>query len=423
MESLVRDIDGGKVQITFTLTDEERAAYEARALQHVGAELTVKGFRKGHAPEELVRQHAGHEELEQEMLFQAFRRFYPEFIREQNLEVIGEPSLALQSHDPFVFHVTSAKLPHVDLGKWEKVRVKRKAVSVEEKEVTDMLTDLRESRASEASVTRLASAGDRIEMDYELSMGGVPLEGGSYKNHGAILGKQQLLPGFEEQVLGMKPGEEKTFDFTFPADFKADLAGKTAQAKVKLTSVFERTVPEATDEFAKSLGKIDSLNDLVAKLRQNLAEERNAEEAQRLEREMLETLVDKATFGPIPELLLASEAEKMLHELRHGIEERGLPWADYLANLKKDEAALKKEFSKPADRRVRVALLVRTFSKQFNLEADEEEVEADIASTISRYGDDERVAAQVATEDYHLYVKNILTNRKVIAWLTEKLVE
>ncbi len=423
MQHAVSDVAGGKVQVTFTLTAEEHAKFEARSLLRLGAQLAVKGFRKGHAPEDIVRQHVAASELKEETLLEAVREAYPAFIREQELEVVGEPVLALQSEDPFVFHVTSAKLPKVDLGKWDKVRVKRKPVQAEAKDVDELLESVRENRASEAAVARPAAPGDRIDMDYELSQGGVPLEEGRRAGYSAILGKGQLLPGFEEQVLGMKPGEEKTFDITFPKDFRPDLAGKTVQVKAKLTAVFERTLPEVTDDFARSLGKFDSAEDLKAKLKHNMLEEREAVESQRVEREMLEVIVGKASFGDIPELLLMSETEKMLHELKHGIEERGLGWSDYLASIKKDEAQLKSEFSKPAERRVKVALVIRAFSKQFNLEADDDAVETDIASTLARYGDDERVASQLNTDDYRLYVKNILTNRKVIAWLTEKLVE
>ncbi|MDZ4229518.1 MAG: trigger factor [Candidatus Veblenbacteria bacterium] len=423
MEHQVAPVAGGKIQITFTLTTAEQARFELRALRAAGSLVEVKGFRAGHVPDEVVRKQVGEEQLQQDAMWEAVKEFYPELVHELALDVVGSPVLALQSVEPFVFHVTVARLPDVDLGKWDKVKVKRKAVEVAEDDVAKFITQIRESRASEAAVARPAKLGDRVEIDFEVSQGGVIIEGGKETKYPTVLGQGRLVPGFEDNLIGMSAGEEKRFEITFPKDYRADLAGKKAQVVVKLKQVFQRTLPEVTDEFARTLGKFTSAEDFKAKLRENLLEEHTQLEDQRVEREMLEALVERAHFSELPEVLLKSEAEKMLHELKAGITERGLDWPQYLLSIKKDEAALKKEFSTPAERRVKVALIVRIFAKQEKLEADEAAVEEDIAHALSHYGNDKRAVAQLNSDDYRDYVRQTITNRLVIEWLKAKLVE
>ncbi len=423
MEHTITPVAGGKVQITFNLTPEERGKFELRALRQAAADLNVKGFRPGHIPDDVVRKQIGEETLQQETMWQAIKELYLKVVKSLEFDVIGQPNLALQSWEPMVILVTVARLPEVNLGKWEKIKVKRQAIEVPEEEVNKLINQIRDSRASEAAVARGAQLGDRVEMDFDVSLGGITIDGGKQTGYPAVLGSGQLVPGFEDNIVGLKPGEEKKFDITFPSDYRQDLAGKKAQVWAKAKQVFERTLPELTDEFVKGLGKFDSAQDFKAKLKQNLHEEKAAHEEQRVERAMLEEIIKAASFGEIPDSLLANEAETMLHELKHGIEEKGVEWQQYLTSISKDEAALKKEFSGPAERRVKVALAIRTLAKQESLEVDEAAVEQEVARALQHYGSDDRAAAQFNNEDYRGYLKQILTNRRVIEWLKKKLIE
>lgn len=423
MEQQIKPVDGGKIQITLTLSPEEKAKFELRALRQAASELSIKGFRPGHVPDDVLRKQVQPEVLQQETMWEAIKEIYPRVIKDQKLDVIGQPSLALQSVEPFVIHVTVAQLPEVDLAKWDKAKVKRQEIKIEQGEVDKLINQIKDSRATEATVSREARRGDRVEIDFEVSLGGVVIDGGKQVNYPVVLGSGQLVPGFEDNLVGAKPGEEKKFDLTFPDDYRKDLAGKKAQVSVKLSQVYERTLPDLSDEFVRGLGKFASAEDFKNKLHENLREEKEAFEEQRLERALLEAIVAQSNFGTIPEVLLVNEAETMLHELKHGIEERGLEWSQYLQSIQKDEAGLKKEFSTPAERRVKVALVVRTFARQQGLEADEAAVEQEVAHTLEHYHGDQRAEAQFNNDDYRNYVKQVLTNRRVIEWLKKKLVE
>ena len=159
------------------------------------------------------------------------------------------------------------------------------------------------------------------------------------------------------------------------------------------------------------------------KLTDNITEDHKLREDSRVEREMLEELVKVASFGEIPKLLIDSEQDKMIHELEHSIGERGVEWLDYLKTINKTENDLRSEFKDGAINRVKFALINRAVAQLNNLEAEDAEVEADIAKALDQYSNDERVATQLSTDDYREYTRNILTNRKVIEWLKEKLVK
>ena len=348
---------------------------------------------------------------------------YPEYVKQSELEVVGQPEVQPIDSPGIAFRLIVAKLPEVSLGKWEKIKVTKQPVKVAESEIDQILLDIRESRATEAAVSRPAQLGDRVEMNFAVSVDKVVIEGGQAQKYPIILGKHQLVPGFEEQLVGLIPGEEKEFSINFPADYKKDLAGKSAQVRAKILQVFERVIPEMTDELAAALGKFTSVADLKAKLSKNVLEEKEAHEQQRLEKTILDGLLAVASFDEIAEVLVDSEVDKMIHEFKHSLEERGLVWADYLQNIKKDESALRQEFRSQAIKRVKSALLLRAFAKQHKLKAADSAVEEEIEHNLHHAGQDERLMARLKSDDYRDYLRYVLTNQLVLKWLKEKLVE
>ncbi len=423
MERKLEPVAGGKLKVTFTLSAEEKQRLEERALKSLATEANFSGFRPGKVPVDLVRSRISEATLTQEMLEQAIRKYYPEVVKQEKLEVVGSPEAKFISAEPFSFSLEVAKLPEVHLGSWHKARVKRNKVKVEPHEVEAVLQDLRESRATEAAVTRAARSGDRAEIDFEVSVDRVVIDGGKGAKYPLILGKGQLIPGFEDNLVGLTPGEEKAFELTFPENYKKGLAGKRANVRAKLLQVFERTLPELTDAFANSLGKFVSLDDLKTKVNENLLEERKVQEDARLEREVIDAVLGHSKFGELPEALVTNELSRMMHEFQHELFERGVEWAQYLTSIGKTEGDLQREFRPQAEKRVKVALLIRAFAREQQLEADAMDIDQDIAETLERHRGDDRMRAQLETADYRDYVKSILTNRRVLAWLKDKLVE
>lgn len=423
MERSIEKIPGSKFKITFTLSDEEKSKYERKAVQVLSEQVTVSGFRPGKAPDNLVRAKIGADSIERELLWQAFREQYTNLVREKELQVVGQPQLTPVSQQPFKFAVEVVKLPEVTIGNISKIRVEKKVVEVAPKDIDDLLKELQESRVSEAAVNRPAQKGDRVEMDFEVSVDKVIIDGGASKNYPVVLGAGVLVPGFEDNLVGVSPGEEKVFDMVFPPDYRKDLAGKKAQVKARVLQVFERTLPELKDEFAVSLGQFSSLAELREKLETNVREERQRREDQRLERAILEEVVKQSKFEELPEILIKGELDQMIHELSHGITEQGLEWNQYLQSIKKDEATLRQEFVPKAEERVKIALVTRALAKQEHLLPEESTIDEEVEKNIEYYGRDEHMAERLRSEDYKDHVRYSLTNRRVIEWLKKQVVQ
>jgi len=422
MERHIEKVAGGKLQITFILSVEETARFEAKALRHLAESTNLSGFRPGKAPADVVRSKAGPEALDQETMLQAVQQLYPEFIKKEDLEVIGRPQIDLVSKSPFTIKLIVATLPQVTLKKWEKIKVTKKPVKVEAEDIEKVINDIRETRVAEAAVTRAPKIGDKVEIDFTVSVDKVVVDGGSATKYPVVLGKSQLIPGFEDNIVGMEVGATKEFEVNFPKDYLPKLAGKKAQVQVKLHQVFDRILPELTDAFATSLGTFTSVEDLRKKINDNLLADEEQQEEVRVESAMLEELLKVAEFGEVPEILVNNEVEKMMHELAHSIGGHGLPMEQYLQNIKKTEEDLRKDFIPQAEKRVKVALLIRSLAKENSLAADDMAVEQEINEALEHYHGDERAAARLQSEEYRDYIQSMLTNQKVMKWLKEKLI-
>lgn len=423
MEQVIEKIKGSKIKIIFALTPEETVKYVDRALKHLNSEQVVKGFRPGKVPLQMLKSRLGDDTINQETMLAAVRELYPKLATENNLETIGQPEVNLILASPLSFSLTVVVLPEVDLGKWDKIKIARKPVSVSEVEIAKLLTDIREGRASEAAVTRAAKLGDLVDIDFEISFAKVVIEDGKQSHYKAILGKGQLIFGFEEAVVGVEPGQEKTFSMKFPDNYRPPLAGQEAQVKLKLNQLFERQLPELTDAFAASLGSFKSVADLNEQLKKNMLDDHTFREEERAEREMLEEMLKAANFTELPEMLVEQELDSMVHELSHSVEQRGLSWPDYLSHLKKDESALRQEFKSPAEKRVKLALLTRALARAQNFAIEDSTIEAELAPLLAQYTNDSRTLGYLQGDDYRAYLKSRLLNQRVIEWLKQKLVK
>ncbi len=415
--------NGSTLEIIIELSGEEVSAIQKQAAVNLSSEKSIPGFRAGKAPYDLVKKYLGAPVLEEEELLLAVKKFYIPHVFDNTIEVVGRPKVDLVSQEPYKFKVIADLFPEVTLGQWEKLSVNKKPVKVDETRVAKLIDELRESRATEALADKAITLGDRITMDFQVSVDNVVIDGGAAKDYSIIVGKGQLVPGFEDNLIGLKANEEKKFDIKFPEDYHKNLAGKQAQVKVTVKSVLERKLPEVNDEFAKNLGTFESVKELQDKLRENLTDELNVEENNRVEREMFESMLGVAKFTPIPQALIDSEIEQMIAEFSHGISHQGIPFEEYLQSLKKTVEDLKKEFVEPATKRVKVALIIKEVSKQEKLEATEEEVQEDIDKALAYHDYDEKIKNRVETADYRERVKHFLTNKKVVDWLKEKLVK
>ncbi|MFA6198123.1 MAG: trigger factor [Patescibacteria group bacterium] len=421
MNVQIEHLHKNQIKLTIELqSDEIKSALEKTA-QHISEHANFAGFRPGKAPYNMVVQKYGEAAIYQEAAEEIVRQTYPQAVIDNKLEAIGRPEVALVKvapGNPFVYTATVALMPEVTLGDYKNIKARKKDIKLDEKELERTLEDLRWMRSKEALVDRPARKGDRIEVDLHLSLDGVALENGQAHNQSIILGKQQVVPGMEEQLTGMKKGDVKEFKLSYPKDyFQKQLAGKEVNFKATAKNIYQIDLPEVNDEFAKAVGKFENRAALEKQINANLHHEHTEKEQQRFEVELIKEIVASTKFGEIPDVLVESELDRMLSELKQGAVQQGLSWENYLQQLKKTEADLRQEFVEQAHHRIKSALVLRAIQQQEQLTVSPDQIDAEIKHQKEHYKDDVETYGKIDSPQYRDYLENVMLNRKVFEFL------
>jgi len=411
--------------LTIELTADEFSKFITKAVNHLAEEIKIPGFRPGKAPRDVVEKKVSSKALLEEAAELAVQDSFPKAVIEKDIKSLGAPKIFIEKlaeGNPFIYKAEVAVLPEISIGDIKSIKLEKKPAEVKTEKVEETLKGLQKMHATETRTNRPAKTGDRVDVDFNVYLDNVPLDGGKGQNYPLTIGEKVFIPGFEDQVIGMKENEVKEFKLTFPKDYvKKDLQGKQADFKVTLKAVYDVALPALDNEFAKKLGKFESMEDLRAKIQKNLHQEAKMKEEQKFEQAMLEAVLTKCKIGEMPEILVEAETDKMLHELEHAIGDDGGKFEDYLSNIKKNRNDLKKEFLPKAETRVKVALVLRTLAEKEKLFATDQEVENEISAESLRYTNQPEILKRLQSEDYKDYLKMVLANKKVIDWVSKQI--
>ncbi len=417
MDVKVFEKEKSTIELIIEITPEELAPYRKKAIAKLAGQVEIAGFRKGKAPLNLVEPKLEPTKILEEMANQAIPQMYGRVVLEKKLEPIGSPQIEIQKFapgNPLVFKATVAVLPNFKLPDYSKIKVEHKEVKVEEDEVGKLLRRLQKDHAVEKPVTRPAAKGDAIEVDFDIFQDKVPIENGQGRGRPLIIGENVFIPGFEDQLVGLKKDQEKSFTLKFPPDYRQkSVAGKVARFKVKMLSVKERTLPELDDKFAAQVGKFKDLADLKKQLKENLLSDHKAREDQRFEGEVLNKLAEQ-TNVEMPGVLLQGELDKMGRELERSLINQGANLKDYLISINKTLEQLKKGWIEQAKKRVTIGLLLRGIAKKESIDVSEEELEDELNATLKQNPGNVEVIKAVKKPAYKDYVKEVIRNRKII---------
>lgn len=421
-----------KSQIEFELTVEWKnwEKYLDDAASEASKEIKIEGFRPGKAPRNLVEQKVGKAILLNNAAEKAVKKAYVDFILKEKIEAIGSPKveiMKLAEGNDLVFKAVVSVMPELKIDEKYKKDIKKineeykaKPVEVKEDDVDLEIEKLANSRVKLVTVLREARKNDSVEIDFDVLREGVPIENGSSKNHPLVLGKGVFIPGFEENIIGLKEGEEKEFELNFPETYhKKDLAGKPAKFKVKVNLVQERQTPEINDDFAKSLGKFETLADLKKNVREGLEHEQGHAQKDKKRENYIEAII-KHSKVELPEILVHEEIHKMLDEFGYQTQMMGMTIDAYLDKIGKKKAELEKDWEPQAEKRVISALAIKEIAKLDDIKAEAKEVEAEMNKTLAYYKNVKDMEKNIDTGRLYNYSKNVLENEKVFEML-EKL--
>jgi trigger factor len=413
-----------EISVTFP-ADELKPLVEKAALE-ISQQTKIEGFRPGKVPYEVLKQKIGEMKIYEEAAAIAVEKSYVEIVQKEKIDPLGSPKIDFEKLAPgndFTYKATINLIPEVKIGDYKSIKIKEKDIKITNDEVDKVIDELRNMRATEALEEKAIEKGDKAEVDFDVLRDSVPIDGGAQKKYPLIIGSNVFIPGFEDNLIGLKAGEEKTFELSFPEKYhNKNLAGKPATFKVKVTSVFKRTLPEINDEFAASLGQ-KSLADLKESIEHNLAHEEHHKEEERIEIELLDKLIDKSEFGDIPDILITSEVNKMLQEMESNLMKEGMKFEDYLKHLGKTVEQMKLDFVPSAIKRIKGALLTRAIFFAEKVEITEAEVDRELEAMTRAYAQYPEMAKNLKTPEYREYIRNMIGNQKIINLLKTTCVE
>jgi trigger factor len=428
METKQKKLPKSQMEIEFELTAEEFQKHIDHAFLHLKRNVKIDGFRPGQAPAKIVEERVGKENLLMEAGDIAVKDVYLKYIAENKLEPIGQPEVSIikiAQGSPFIFKTKITLLPEVELPDYKEIakKVKGKEVSVTEEEVQDALNYLQKTRAKFTAEDRPAAKKDFVEITYQNK----DINEGKEVPDKFILGEGGFMKGFEDNIVGMKAGEEKEFTVKFPDNsLRKDLAGKEIAFKVKMFSVQKIELPEINDEFVKQLGKFQSLVALKDSIKNGITIEKNESEKQRKRGEILDKISEK-TKMEVPETMVNYEKERLLEDLKNKIEKmfngssfsaQGRPasgWEEYLSSIKKTEAEIKETYQKEAEKRIRNFLVLREIGKREGVEVMNAEVEEEVNKIIKNYSQEKLKKIDIG--QLKEYTKNIIQNEKIFQLL------
>ncbi len=379
-----------KEKSTVELTIQVEADQFEAAIQKVylknRSRINVPGFRKGKAPRKIIEGMYGANVFYEDAINDIYPAVYAEAVKEQGLDDVGYPKMEIVEvgKEGFTFKALVSVRPEAKLGEYKGLTAPKEEPKVTDKDIDEELKPYIDRAARLVSVKRKAKKGDTAVIDFEGFDNGTPFEGGKGENYDLKLGAGMFVPGFEEQVIGMKAGEEKDIDITFPEDYHADLAGKAVVFHVKVNEVKESQAPEVDDEFAKDVSEFDSLADFRKDLGDKLLERKRAQAKADFENAVLEQLVEGMECE-IPDGMVEVQVDRLMDDYAMRIQSQGMRVEDYMSMMGMTPDMMRTSARPSALKQVQMELALTAVAKAEGLEATDEEYEAEIAKLAEQY--------------------------------------
>ena len=417
---------GSKVVLEIEVAADEVNRHFATAYRHVAERTRVPGFRPGKAPRAVVDRYVGRASVVAEALDHLVNDSYESALDQVDVIPIDQPDVdidpsALAEGSSVTFKATVPVRPQVELGSYTDYSFGLEIPEVTDEQVDGVLQELREQQGSLRPIDgRPAQDGDMVALKYTGTIDGEAFEGGSSDRLPLILGENRMIPGWEEQIVGMEIGGTKGFDITFPDDYRVEeLRGKEAHFEVELLDMRERVLPELTDEFAKSVAEVATVDELRAEIRDALSKRAEAEARHAYSDRIIDFATSNATVE-LPEVMITNEIEIMRDELRTRLAQQRIGMEQYLSLAKQTPEELTSELREPASRRVKTLLVLSAIAEREGIDATDEQINAEIAEQLERYGDDKQLREYLTSRRGRAYLRMTLRNRTLVESLVDR---
>jgi len=426
MKININSLPKSKIEMIVALDKEDLLPFKEIALKDFNKDLKIDGYRVGKAPLSIAENHFSPLKIYEKAASLAIEKFYPQIIKEKKIQAIGYPSINITKIIPnqeVEFKAEISIIPNLNLPDYKKIakdmQAKKLDIAIEEKEINDALLWLQNSRSVLEKVERPAEKENIVTIDYQIKEKENLIKNGEDKNYSFVLGKGHFIPGFEENLIGMKAGENKIFNITVPKSWvQKNLQNKKLSVEISLKEIKKKKLPPLNDKFAQELGKFKDLEELKKNIVQGLKIEQEAKEKERWRLAVLDKIIID-TKTDVPEILIHTEIEKMMEELKSQLEKIQLTFEKYLEQIKKTEEELRKDFQKLAKKRVFSALLLREIGLLEKIEVSENEIK-EKANEILQQIPDQKIKEKINPEDLKEFALGIIRNEKVFQILEKQ---
>ena len=369
--------------------------------------VNIPGFRKGKAPRRILEMNIGKEAILDEAFDRVAQKAFDEALKQENLDPVDRPQVdivTLEEGKDVVFKATITPVPEVTLGEYKGLKVAKDAVEVKDEQVEEQVKNILNHHAKMVDAEEGATVAndDFITLDFKGEVDGVAFAGGEGKDYPLQIGSHSFIDTFEDQLVGLKVGEEKDVNVTFPEEYHAkDLAGKAAVFHCKINSIKHKEMPELTDEFVKASTSYESIEDMKAKLRENIEKNAQREADTKRRNEILKQATDNITVD-IPEVMVENRVSNMIQELSVNLENQGMNLDAYLKYANMDMAKLREQYKESAAIAVKTDLMLDAVAKAEDIKVENADINAEIALLAATYGTTPQEVSKIIKKNHSI---------------------
>lgn len=408
-----------KLEFTIEATkfDEAMKKVYAKSAKY----FNIPGFRKGRAPMNIVEKYYGDEIFYEDTFNEVVPEVYAKEIKENNIEAVSRPDIDVKQigkGQDLIFTAIVQTKPEVKLGKYKGIELKKVEYNVSNEDIEHELGHMQEKNARLVVVEdRAVEKDDLTVIDFEGFVDGKAFEGGKATNHELTIGSNTFIPGFEDQIIGMKIDEEKDIKVKFPEDyFSEELKGKDATFKVKLHEIKKKELPSLDDEFAKDVSEFDTLKELKDSIKEKLEEENRKKEKYETQDAAVKTVCDNVEIE-IPSGMIETEIDSMLQEIEQRLAYQGMKLEQYLQMIGKSMVEVRKEYEEQAKTSVKNRLVIEAIIKEEKIEPSKEDIDAKVKEMAELYGKKEEELK--ANDNFIKYIEDSMKNEKAVEFIIE----
>lgn len=406
------------VKLTITVDAETFEKGVQKAYLKNVKSINLPGFRKGKAPRKIIEQYYGEGVFYEDAINFVCPEAYEEAVKEENLDVVSRPEIdvvEIGAGKDFVFSATVTVKPEVDLGDYKNINVKKVTYRTTQKDIEAEIKKAQEQNARIIPVEdREVKQGDLTVIDFEGFVDGVAFQGGKGEDYNLEIGSGAFIPGFEDQLVGAKIGEETQVNVTFPKEYHAeDLKGKDAMFKVTVKEIKEKQLPEINDEFVKDVSEFDTLDDYKKDIKEKLQKANEQKGKHDTENAVIDEMINVASVE-IPECMIETQLENIARDFDYRLSMQGLNLQKYLEMTGSDINAFKEQFKEQAEKQVKISLVLEAVAKAEDVKVDEKDIEAEMKKMAESYNMElDKVKELFKAEELKSLENEIITQKTI----------